>query len=81
MALAPICPPVLTAQKEGGEFCFCSFFCNPNYYFDFAVCLSVCVYVRVCPKKIPSGSTCHFRCKFGEQTSRILEFKPKVLEG
>ena len=51
-----------------------------NYYLSFDVCLSVCLSVClrlsvcVCEKLF-------LLYGFGEQTSRILEFKPEGLEG
>ena len=42
---------------------------NLNYYFSGAVCASVRLSVFL------------QKCKFGEQISRILEFKPEGLEG
>ena len=56
-----------------------------NYYFSYDVCacfrlsecLSVCLSVFL-QKKILMGMD--QACKFGEQTSRILEFKPEGLD-
>ena len=45
-------------------------FWNLNYYLSGAVC-AVCVCL----------SEKNFSCCFGEQTSRVLEFKPEGLEG
>ena len=58
-----------------------------NYYFDFGVCpcfrpVCLSVYLSVCPVCLSAKlNYCHFRRKFGEQTSRILDFKPEGLEG
>ena len=43
-----------------------------NYYLSGAICVSVCLSVR---KKL------FLLYGFGEQTSRVLEFKPEGLEG
>ena len=50
-----------------------------NYYLSGAVCPSVCLSVCLsfCKKFFFRPKS----IKFGEQTSRILEFKPEVLEG
>ena len=54
-----------------------------NYYLSFDVCacfrLSECLNVCLSAKNFLSKMD--QICKFGEQTSRILEFKPEGLEG
>ena len=51
-----------------------------NYYLSGAVCPSVCLSECLSAKKIFSSKMDQIR-EFGEQTSRILEFKPEGLEG
>ena len=54
-----------------------------NYYFSYDVCacfrLSECLSVCLSAKKNFSSEMDQIR-KFGEQTSRILEFKPEGLD-
>ena len=55
-----------------------------NYYFSYDVCacFRLSVYLSVCisVKNFFSSKMDQIR-KFGEQTSRILEFKPEGLKG